>query len=869
MHALPLAELYDLLRANGFAIGVDDHIRIGRLLAREAAWSPEMLRIAIAALVVTNSDEQGQFDACWTRWVPHVRPTASGSDPRRFSNPRLLGTAPPSKGTRVRSLRRAVAVSSRVVLGLLGIMLVLTLISRRGDEPTAGSPATGTTDANLGDSRRNTHASDVSATPISEAASSNLINNVNGTAGSLVANGRVTASDPSLTFTIYTSVDMTLVMLILGMLVLATVAVVFAHGSRAHRRFLPGPWRYEIAAPPATNHVLPAEAVEDAAADLSWRAPGLADDIDIERSIAATAAKGGLPTFVKQRALNPLRYLVLEDVAGVAANWKFLYDELFQGLAREGLDIERYTFTGNLQWCTDANGTEATLGELLEGADALIVVSDGQTAVDPVGGGRAPWVSQLPRMPRRLWINPFPMARWSTGAREIAAETPMEHGAVSALFALRPGVQRGVPDRAIYAPVLERAPGTESAVIALRASLSARAFALVAAVSIVGGPTVALARWLAESYSLRLDEKEWLYIATLPWFGGGQWPEDLADRLGAALETDDPEFARSLRSLAQRLLAASEPPRDSAAHLQWQLDGARQAFLRGERTIAAHMLNRIATTPFARQACTALTGFGLRNRRRTVMASALTLGLVVVVGALSAGFLGRRNQAIVTKERTAKRHLVKVSGDDAMLPRPMGKPWPEPFSVKVIDGNGKPVAGAHVVWSNPQLGPRSYISDTDATGVARAAQLYKAPATKNIEQVAQLISEWNGERLMNTPIAADGDRVVFKFSQIPRKIKVNILITIVPKDAAKNGKIFLNGEETGQSTDLEVNQGDKVGLKVIVPGRRDIDREIDVGYYDDDDDVVRNESPIEVNIDYRQIPPEKGSKAKWDGLIDI
>src|SRR5204863_5707963 len=69
MESPPLAELYDGLRQEGLAIGIDDHIRIGRLLACEAEWTLETLRISIAALVVTHPDEQVVFDRCWQRWV--------------------------------------------------------------------------------------------------------------------------------------------------------------------------------------------------------------------------------------------------------------------------------------------------------------------------------------------------------------------------------------------------------------------------------------------------------------------------------------------------------------------------------------------------------------------------------------------------------------------------------------------------------------------------------------------------------------------------------------------------------------------------------------------------------------------------------
>src|SRR5262245_37372730 len=77
-----------------------------------------------------------------------------------------------------------------------------------------------------------------------------------------------------------------------GAIVLAILAIAGLRAARGRRRFVPGPWRYELAVPPAVRLALPRRAIEDAAADLTWRAPGAGRELDVARSIAAIVEHG-------------------------------------------------------------------------------------------------------------------------------------------------------------------------------------------------------------------------------------------------------------------------------------------------------------------------------------------------------------------------------------------------------------------------------------------------------------------------------------------------------------------------------------------------------------------------------------------------
>src|SRR5439155_23313713 len=82
------------------------------------------------------------------------------------------------------------------------------------------------------------------------------------------------------------------------------------------------------------------------------------------------------------------------------------------------------------------------LRDVVEHCDALIAIGDAGAGFDPLANAAPEWVRVLRHVPKRLWINPLPEARWSRGAQEIARDTVMEHGVASALAVLHAGVDR-------------------------------------------------------------------------------------------------------------------------------------------------------------------------------------------------------------------------------------------------------------------------------------------------------------------------------------------------------------------------------------------------------------------------------------------
>ncbi len=585
MSAPPLGELYDLLRADGLVIGVDDHVRLGRLLARDATWTIDQLRAAVAALVITDPRERTAFDACWTRWLGGGQAATPTPVVPKKKSPPPAGISP-------------LLVVVAPVLVVAVVVLVAGLKHQFDeDEPPPDAPA-----APITESYGGTAPAPSPSPPPAPAVEKSLARPIGFG-----------------TFAI-------------GAFVLAVVAIARAGAHARRKRFVPGPWTYRLAVPPATAPVLSRLSIEDGAADLTWQAHEPGRELDLPRTVDATIEHGGLATFAYRRPPAASRYLVLEDLASGAERWRFLYDELLRGLAREGVELERHTFVGNPEQCTGPDGKPRALRELFEHADAVIAIGDADDALDPLTGELADWVSALRDVAHRLWINPMPPSRWSAGARAIAAETPMEHGVAHALAALHAGIDRHDRPEHAYPAVIDRAPGSASAVAALRGFLGEPAFQLLAALATVGPPTIHTARWLAEQHpgiGARLDEQAWLHLVSLPWFRTRTWPVELRARLCAAL---DPALARAIGDTADTLLAASEPAAASSAHLQWELDRASRTAARGDREAAHRELVRVAQTPLAHAARERLAALKLPDVAHRRLATAAILGVLAVVG---------------------------------------------------------------------------------------------------------------------------------------------------------------------------------------------------------------------------------------------
>jgi len=562
MRATPaLGELLDLLRAEGFAIGVDDHVRVGRLLALEVAWSEDQLWAAIRSIIAKDAAQRMAFDVVWRRLFSVG---GGGGLQEEQEGPLSVGVERPPQPPGMRRLIGG-------LMAALGMAIIAAIWwqwpSGESVVPDAGVASGSSypvTDASL-DAPVTTEPTPDAAIPADILSPAELRDLV--ALGLLVAGGALLAS---------------------GLVIGGVLAML-------RRRFIPGPWRYAPQVPVSTRPVLEPDDVTDGVAYLTWQADRAPPKVlDVDRSARATAATGGAPVLLYHRPPVAPWYLVLEDTEPGSECWHFLYDELWKRLAREGVDITRYTFAGNPSWCTSIDGGERrALRDLVEHCDALIVVGNGDAAFDPVEGARAPWLHLLRHVPRRLWLNPVPEAQWSRGAQAIACDTPMEHAIARGLVALQ-------------FPGGARKPATGAA--ALDDHLGPVGMRTVAAIAISGLPSIAALRWLVERFQLPLDEATWLRVVTMPWFSSGIWPEGLQARLVAWLRAADVTFANEVAQAAEAVLVADEPAPGSVAHLRWELALAGVRARKGDGAEARAVIQKIAATALYNEVAEQISG---------------------------------------------------------------------------------------------------------------------------------------------------------------------------------------------------------------------------------------------------------------------
>ncbi|MCB9536868.1 MAG: hypothetical protein H6704_11500 [Myxococcales bacterium] len=122
--SLPFADLLDVLRAQGLAIGPDDHLRVARLLDRYDGASRDDLRGALAALLARDADEVEQVRAAFDLLYPPA------------SAPSAVDVAPSTPAT---GRRWPWAVGA----GLLIAAGVAVVLVARPSAPPELAPATG------------------------------------------------------------------------------------------------------------------------------------------------------------------------------------------------------------------------------------------------------------------------------------------------------------------------------------------------------------------------------------------------------------------------------------------------------------------------------------------------------------------------------------------------------------------------------------------------------------------------------------------------------------------------------------------------------------------------------------------------------
>jgi uncharacterized protein with von Willebrand factor type A (vWA) domain len=556
---LPFADLLAVLRGRGMALGVREHLAVGRLLARFDDLDLETLRAALAALLARDPGEvelvRETFDQLYTVLPEDLEPPSPPPDRRE----RLAQTW--SLLRRMGRLRwaswLATAVLALALTGFTGSWIWHRLHPPEHQRMRNVPPT-------------ETLRPDRPAPPVSDTYS---VHNRN----------RALAASA-------------------GVATLAFLWLYRVRTRRLARRRASLLWSNELDAQPGPQTYdfvirdlpLPfaAEVLDDMATLLGRQRAEISRgrNLDVDRTLDHTLRAGLAPHVVLCTHAAALPLLVLEDVADGMRPWQRRVMALLAGLEARGVPLDHWRFNADAgRLFRSVGGSTLSLRQLsrLHAERPLLVISTGQGALEGDDFAVAPWVEILRGWRHHAWLHPATDPRtWSAALRKAQLKVwPMTP---AGLLAAAQQVVRGDPGPGDARTSPERLP-TQLDVDRLR--------------------------WLLTLAPRRDPELAEL----LRWRFCPYVPEAALIEALAAPPLDQPlgvgPTAAEVHQLLLEVLDDSCPQPGSVAHERWRLDRAmQQVHLAPEKAVAE--LAELAAGPLGGEVERALRPLPRETSRR-------------------------------------------------------------------------------------------------------------------------------------------------------------------------------------------------------------------------------------------------------------
>ncbi len=557
---LPLSELLERLRRAGLPLGVDDHAAVQRLLGLEQRWDLEQLQLVLRATLARSLEEQAVFDEVFEAWAWQGHASAVAPPPPKPAEPtrwwRGLWQRQGAKAWLLAAMALALIVGTGIAWWLQrGAPAIEVAESPPPPQEEVQEPPA--LEQDLDD-----------ALTLLEQAEPEAPEQVQ--AAEILEPEEAATTQPA---------DLALPTVALaGLLLLAAFLV-------GLRRPVPGelspPYRFRLRLQSQGPPPLPdLQQLEDLAANLNVT-PSREQSrrLDIDRTVAATIARAGLPSPVFERAPPSPHYLVLLDRdSGAVAGW---VEQLFERLRRAGVRVDTYRYRG-MPIALEAarSGRRTKLAGLAAGRfDALVVVGRAQAAFDASRDQLASWTASLQRFPDRTWFETSLPEHWDDSARQLVRETgtPVVPISLNALRLAQPGESALRLDD-VDPPwpwLCDEAPSSDLALERLEAWLGT-AWPLFTALAALPEPCAEQAFWLAERFFPQLTASDLLRLLMTPVLQRGRWPGAMRAAVADRLASQRPELAAQVRAAVGSAMTDQEPPAGSAAHLRWRLLGAEE-----------------------------------------------------------------------------------------------------------------------------------------------------------------------------------------------------------------------------------------------------------------------------------------------------
>ncbi|WP_437321772.1 hypothetical protein [Sorangium sp. So ce385] len=563
----PFDDLLDEVKRSGVAVGPRERLAFARFLSRYDGTSREELRTAVASLLARSRAEVEIVEEAFDRVFPETEPEPVTEEERQSRPP----PPPPPKRSPWAALLRWIRPRRRQFGALLATVAIVTSaalsISPGSSDPPPGDTGSG------GASSASTADSSASSTSSTSSTSS-------------AGGGDVTACRPeeaSLQRWYLPSF-----LLLVGTLLSLGVAGVV----RGRRRLLerqrgtlteafverPGPRWYDLAPTPDRS----ARAALDRMSvtlERSLREALLSPEIDVARTVDATARAGLFPTVVRRTRLGRTRAVALVDSSAASRPFRAALEAFVEALERAGVDVTRLWFAGDPTRVAVRPGARAVpLGALAPrlGGQPMILLGTGEAVAAALSDPREALRVALQPWPASVLLTPIEDPDlWPRGlaspAAAVAAFPLDEHGVLGA--ARRLAALRSHAAAPAFAPRAERPPLDLVDVHLLRAM-----------VALAPRPSFELAEALRRRFLPHAPGS--ILLAVAPIVEGRETEPErraLAGSLREARRSGRFPEAEVRRFLRDALLRAEPSDRASAAYLRWEQDMALQDLHAGDR----------------------------------------------------------------------------------------------------------------------------------------------------------------------------------------------------------------------------------------------------------------------------------------------
>ncbi len=437
--------------------------------------------------------------------------------------------------------------------------------------------------------------------------------------------------------------------------------------------------------------------------------------LDPTRTVRATIASGGVPTFVYEASTATGTLVVLEDIAPEMAVWQGKVTALLDALRKQGVRIDRWVFDGTPALVgRDRLGERVPLDHVARRAAAsgVLVISSGGGLVVEAPADALAWRAALCQWTRRSWLNPVV----APGAwRPVLRALPLNIWPLTGR-----GVFEAAADLAVD-PEGRRQRSTTSGNTAGQVLVD-DVERLKRLIAVAGHPSLDLVEVLRQRFIPDAPEDTVLEVLRDAEHGSPghvRLKSDEVRRLVAAERRENPARERSVREYVLGLLAAQPAPHGSVAQLRWRLADAAQ------RTALAEL--GVGDAASSRDTLRELSASAIQDEVRDT-----ALGLADIVPPDTFGALGTNSGPAPGPMRAAGVLSAASPRRGWLFPRPLELALATAAAVAVA--GGLRVAGAFVGDAVPHVADayRLAFSDTTAgdtvAGVLTIARQPAAPA---------------------------------------------------------------------------------------------------------------------------------------------